>query len=403
VGSALSFSAKSDEHDGVKVVPLDRARVERFASQFAAFSLAPDFCRHLAAGWAAWEQTAGGAEFDRVECTDWGLSFVPWVLRDDAPPTLVRLHGSIGQISVHEPQRGFALAESLARLAESLLLVRADGLATYGAGNRDRWREALGRDVDWRLPPYRPAPAAPTAISQRGLVAARVQLWKGPFTLCRALTEMGDHAPELDWYGRSTLAPDGRSTAAVLAAEFPRVWGPLVHSHSTITPAELRSRQAASRFIVVPSTWDVFNYTAAEALASGTPLVCSDGAGAVSLVRHGENGFRFPAGDHQSLAASLREALDLSAATRARLGEAARETIATDLAPERIAALEHTALSSLVRTRSPVGDIAELATLFSPAGAPPRASSLSSSLARLPVAELARHCAARIVSRFSRR
>lgn len=402
VGSALSFSAKAGQRDGVNVVPLDCARVKRLANQFDAFSLAPDFCQHLAAGWAAWEQAAGGKGFDQVECTDWGLNFVPWVLRNDAPPTLVRLHGSIGQIAVHEPQQGFALAESLARLTESLLLPHADALTTYGAGNRAWWREVLGREVEWRLPPYRPAPATASESSERGLVAARVQLWKGPFTLCQALTAMGHRAPAIDWYGRSTLAPDGRPTTEALTAMFPRIWGPVIRAHPTIPPTELRTRQSVARFIVVPSTWDVFNYTAIEAMVSGSPLICSDGAGAVSLVRPGDNGFSFPAGDHEALAARLHEVLDLAPTERRRLGLAARETVAAELAPERIAALEHTALASLTRTRVRARGNAELAALFSPGSAASAAQALSSGLARLPIAELGRHFIARILARLSR-
>lgn len=408
VGSALSSGPRPREEHGVRILPLDHARVARLSGRFGSLALAPDLCRHLAAAWAAWEQTDGGAAFDRVECADWGLSFVPWLLRADAPPTRVRLHASIGQIARHEPQPGLALAEALTQLLEARLLPRAAELVTYGAGNQAWWRDALALDIALRPPAFLPpsAPSAPPSFSGRGLVAGRVQAWKGPATLCRALRSLGPDAPPIDWFGRSTLSSDGRDTSSALASDFPEIWGRLVHPSPPIPPVELHARQAAARFVVVPSDWDVFNFTAAEALASGAVLICSEGAGAADLIRPGENGFRFPAGDHAALAARLREVLALSPADRARIGAAALASIATELAPDRIAALEHAALETLAPPARPLPRDPALDALFTPADSilPDPSSALAAAgLARLPLPALVRHVAGRARDRVLRR
>ncbi|MBP8962225.1 MAG: glycosyltransferase family 4 protein [Opitutaceae bacterium] len=404
VGSSLS-STTSDaprESDGVRVVPLDHSRVANLTNRFLAFALAPDFCRHLAAAWAAWEQMDGGAGFDCVECADWGLSFVPWLIRTDGPPTLVRLHASIGQIALHDPQPGFALAEALAQLAETRLLPRAASLTTYGTDNQSWWHRTLGRSIDCRPPPF--SSSAKFVLfppANRGLVAGRIQEWKGPTTLCRALRELGDEAPLIDWFGRSTLTP---ARHASLAADFPDIWGRRVIPHAPLHPAELRGRQVAARFVVVPSDWDVFNYTAAEALASGTTLICSEGAGAAALVRDGDNGFRFPAGNHVALAARIREVLALSASERSRLGAAALATVLNELDPNRIAALEHEAYANLGPSALNRSSDRSLDAFFTPDPAVSHARSYAATLAqaglsRIPLPTLLCHTMARLATR----
>ena len=58
----------------------------------------------------------------------------------------------------------------------------------------------------------------------------------------------------------------------------------------------------AAKAVLVPSTWDVFNLVAAEAMAMGRVVVISDCAGAADLVQHGVSGFVFPKGDAAALA-----------------------------------------------------------------------------------------------------
>jgi glycosyltransferase involved in cell wall biosynthesis len=403
VGSALAEGPSPREDQGVRILPLDRVRARALASRFTSLALAPDVCHHLACAWAAWEQTSGGSGYDHVECADWGLSFVPWLLRSDAPPTRVRLHASIGQIARHEPQPGFALSETLAGLIEARLLPRAAERVTYGSANRDFWRTALAADVSLRPPAFTPPAtlASPSPVSERALVAGRIQNWKGPATLCRALRLLGGEAPAFDWLGRSTRAPDGRDTSAALAADFPDVWGPVITPAAPVPPTALFARQSTARLVVVPSDWDVFNFTAVEAMCAGAPVICSEGAGAADLIRSGENGFRFPAGDAEALAACLREVLAFSADQRARLGAAARATIVKELDPDRIAAIEHDALAVRPASLPALPVDRDLDAVFAPdhKASPHGLDGLS----RLPLSVLTRHTKSRILDRLFRR
>src|SRR5690625_6272796 len=103
----------------------------------------PVLQRHLAAARAMWEQTDGGAGFDRVEVVEWGLLFAPWICAE-SPPSLVRLHGSSGQISEYDTMPGEEGAEQVIRIIETALLRHAGGFSTSSRINGADWEARLG-------------------------------------------------------------------------------------------------------------------------------------------------------------------------------------------------------------------------------------------------------------------
>ncbi len=339
-GSAYSPSGSRGEDGGVHIVPLNHARAKFWAGQFPRLSLAPDLCRHLGAAWAAWEQTNGGRDFDVVECCDWGLQFVPW-LSSEAPPCVVRLHGSIGQIARYDPQSGQALTETLAQLAEHALLPRAAARVTYGARNQQWWQDQLNAEVEHCPPPFCVSDAPSLDVPRpphQGLVVGRLQSWKGPVTLCKALTALGEDAPIIEWVGRDMPTPGTRAPmSTTLAQDFPAVWGSRLRWYQPEPPDAIRQRQATSQFVVVPSEWDVFNLGAVEAMSQGAIVICSDGAGASTLIEPGATGFTYPAGDSDALAVAIRKTVRLSPDAAAHIGKAARATVQERLNPENIA------------------------------------------------------------------
>ena len=324
--------------DGARVETLELSRLRRWDGRFAALAAAPGLRRHLAAAWAIWEQAGEGASADVVEAADWGLSFVPPTV-EATRPLVVQGHGSVGQISVHDPLDGEETQNALCRLIEAAVLGRAPAFQTYSRLNADFWGAETGRAVTM-IRPAVPLPAAATAgaISDHGLVAGRIQRWKGPDVLCEALALMGAGTLAVDWLGRDTAygRRDG-STAAAMARAYPQIWGRRVLPVPPVSPAEVAAWQGRARFNLVPSAWDVFNFTAAEAMASGRPAVVSTGAGASELVVDGQTGFVFEAGNAASLASALERVMSASEPDLAAIGAAARETVRRELDPTRIA------------------------------------------------------------------
>jgi glycosyltransferase involved in cell wall biosynthesis len=325
-------------HDGTRVETLEVTHLSRWWERFSAFDATPGLRRHLAAAWAMWEQVGYGEEYDIVEACDWGLLFVPPAIQAKRP-LVVQCHGSVGQVAIHDPISGEETQSLLVRLIERAVLAVAGAVQTSSRANVAFWNEETGRDVIL----VRPALSRPTLeaaeASSRGLVVGRVQRWKGPEILCNALQRLGTRAPAVDWIGRDTArGARESSTATHLSRAFPSVWGQKINHCLPEAPQEIAQRQASALFNLVPSTWDVFNFTAVEAMASGRPTIISTGAGASELIEDQVNGYLFASGDANALAAALDNLLGENPARLAAIGQAARETVRTMLDPKAIAA-----------------------------------------------------------------
>jgi glycosyltransferase involved in cell wall biosynthesis len=342
---ATPFSAYPDYQtpSGVKVSFIPLNRVEAHAARLSKFAAAPMFRRWIGAGLAAAERVQQiGSDFDVVETADFGLLFAPLVALADRPPLTIALHGSIGQIAEHEPAApGMALDVELSRLAEAIMLPAAGRLVALSPLNAQEWSARLETPVKVSPPPFRVAAAtASDSKGFTGIVAARIQSWKGPALLCEAIAELGSAAQgmKIAWAGRDTpTAPDGTSMAAWLGRTYPDVWGRYVIPIGSQPRAVIDSMLASVRCVVVPSTWDTFNYTIPEGMGAGSVVVASQRAGASFLIADGENGFVCDAAHSEALGETLLKAHRASEAERRAIGSAARTTVARELEPASVA------------------------------------------------------------------
>jgi glycosyltransferase involved in cell wall biosynthesis len=339
VGSALSPKFPSYEADGIKVDFLDHDEVTKNLSKFEHYQIIPEFQRHLAASWTAWEQVNGGNGYDLVETTDWGLLFVPWVIQQDSPPVVVQLHGSIGQIDFYDPKPGDELQGTLVRLLEMQLLSIADEVQTYSRNNAEEWTSLLGRKVTYIPPAFNlPRTTDTSNINEKhGLVVGRIQHWKGPSLLCEGLRLLGEDAPTIEWVGRDTPFQDKSSFSAYLQQIYPDVWGSKLVPVGPRTPEETTSLQDSAEFIVVPSLWDVFNFTCVEAMGHAKVVLCSKGAGASDLIEDGVNGLSYPTDAPLAISEKIRQLQNMSFESRLQMGKLARQTVEEVLAPNTIA------------------------------------------------------------------
>lgn len=98
-----------------------------------------------------------------------------------------------------------------------------------------------------------------------------------------------------------------------------------------VNQKEIPKVMGAADIFVLPSSRDQRGTVVNEAMACGLPPVITDGVGIYGegdLVRHEDNGFVYPVGDVERLAAIL-DRLVLDASLRRRMGERSREIIAT--------------------------------------------------------------------------
>jgi glycosyltransferase involved in cell wall biosynthesis len=387
--------------DGIQIETLEKRRLLTWHTRFGRFASAPSLRTHLAAAWAMWEQAREGAAFDLVEACDWGLSFVPPAISCSVP-VVVQLHGSLGQVSVHDPMRGEETGASITRLLESGVLGHLGVLQTSSNANARFWENETGRRVDKILPAFRvPALAPRVRVSgAHGLVVGRLQRWKGPETVCRALRLLGPRAPLVDWVGRDvSWCAREQSAARHLSRTFPDVWRNRLRHIAPVTREEVAERQASCLFNMVASSWDVFNFTAAEAMCSGRPIIVSSGAGASELVEHGNTGYLFQADDPASLAEVLDQVLGESPTRLAEVGAAARAMIEARLNPSLIAAERVNAYRSAVAAFKAGGGRAIGQWLSTTCTPEENAIKTGAFLEQYPISLLARHTLSRLGGR----
>lgn len=341
VGSGVLAEAAAAPQtiEGVRVETLEYARLRKYVARFSRYSKTPWFRMHLAAAWAMWEQAEEGNGADLVETTDWGLLFVPWIAHHRLPVVL-QLHGSLGQIDLHDPMKGREVDGLLCRLVENAGASLADELQAQSRFNADYWARGTGRPVECILPMWHldSLNVGEAARDKEGLVVGRVQWWKGPDVLCKALrTFAAGDAPTIRWIGRDMAVGDAKTLAtAFLQRDYPDIWGKNIIHTPRVSEVELRDYQRRAAFALVPSRWDTFNLGCVEAMSQGTPAICSLGAGVSELIEDGVNGFVFTENNGDALAAALEKFQSLDAARSKRMGIAGMEAIAEYLDPDKI-------------------------------------------------------------------
>lgn len=340
-GSGLHAAASRSHRfvEGIAIQTLEQARLIRWWDRFSALAALPGLRRYLAAAWAMWEQADYGNGIDIVEATDWGLLFVPPAMEATCP-LVVQGHGSIGQIADHDPVSGEEVENLMVRLIERGVLSVAGVIHTHSRANAAFWRAETGQDVTTTYPAWSlPSPPETFEVGDRGLVVGRLQSWKGSAIICEALGRLGSTAPSVDWFGRDAIwGARKHYMSEHLAQTFPDVWGKKFFHHPQISPAEVTRRQSSALFNIVPSTWDVFNFTAVEAMASGRPTIVSTGAGASELIEDGVNGFLFANKDSVALAEAIQRVISESPARLAEIGREGRERVRKALDPRTVAA-----------------------------------------------------------------
>lgn len=336
VGSGYTQSDKSFMQEGIEVEYLKPALYQHFLPKFSKYKIFPEVQKNLAAAWAMWEQ-AKNNKFDIIECTDFGLGFIPWLINHDRPVT-IKMHGSTGQISTHDYKAEEELAADFVRQTELLFFTRCDLLQTYSKANQEFWQKQLpGKEIVHLYPVYNKSSEIFSYNERKtyGLVTGRIQQWKGPQVLCEASEILQASMPEVHWFGRDmSYQKIGISMKQHLAKQYPNSWDVKIKSKLPLPYKEIQGLQGKAKFGLIPSTWDMFNFTCLEFLSAGTLTVCSDGAGSSELIKNGVNGFTYPAQNAQALAGLLQGLDSISQEKYEQMAQQGQKTIRELLSPE---------------------------------------------------------------------
>ncbi len=219
---------------------------------------------------------------------------------------------------VHDVDRVVVATDHEMRLLDELYGVPARRVAIIPPGvdrerfrprNRASARTELGLDADSRIL----------------LAAGRIEAPKGLDVLIEALGEM----TEREGVQLLVIGGDDRSRAEVArlrrVAERAGV-GDLVRFVGSITHEQIGTYYNAADVVVMPSRYESFGLVAAEAMASGVPVVASRVGGLVSTVADGLTGYLIPWRSPDLFARQLDRLLG-DDALRERMGERAAEAM----------------------------------------------------------------------------
>lgn len=183
-------------------------------------------------------------------------------------------------------------------------------------------------------PRVAPAPHAP-AVETRFLFLGQIERHKGVLTLIEAFRRLVKDRPKirLDVVGAGSSAEE----AMRLAGKDVRI-----AFYGKKSPAQFAGMFSKADYAVVPSLcYENAPTVIVEAFAYGVPVIAADIGGAAELVRHGENGLVFEAGNVAALVSAMKRACDEKGAWPGRSKAARRsvEGLTEDRHAERLVAL----------------------------------------------------------------
>lgn len=162
-----------------------------------------------------------------------------------------------------------------------------------------------------------------------GLYVGSLAAIKGVDVVLRALQNVPGHEFHIVGGGSETEKAGVKALASELGVANRVKFLGVLHGEA------LWREQTGAHYGVVPSVCpEVLGYTAMEMLAVGKAVIGSAMGGIPELVRDGETGLLFPAGDAAALAERMRRLAD-DAALAARLGAAGKALVTTECSLER--------------------------------------------------------------------
>ncbi|MGA5405746.1 glycosyltransferase family 4 protein [Streptomyces lavendulocolor] len=215
------------------------------------------------------------------------------------------------------------MQKRVARRLPSVLTVSGtsrDEIVEHLGVRQDRIRVVhIGADTDL----WSPDPSVPEVTGRIVTTSSADVPLKGLVHLVEALAKLRTENPDAHLVVVGRRAEDGPVAQAIERYGLDGA----VRFVKGVTDAELVDLYRSAQAACVPSLYEGFSLPAAEAMATGTPLVATTG-GAIPEVAgpDGETCLAVPPGDAGALAAGLGRLLD-DAALRARLGAAGRARV----------------------------------------------------------------------------
>lgn len=237
------------------------------------------------------------------------------------------LSGGTYSFTVHGPEEfdKAAVLDLATKVARSAFVV---AVSSFGRGQLYRWVHPRYwhkvKVVHCGLEPgfHADAPAAAPA-GKRLVCVGRLCEQKGQLLLLEAAELLLRRG--LDF--KLVLAGDGELRAQIEAGIAARGLGNHVSITGWLSSNQVREQLVAATALVLPSLAEGLPVAIMEAMALRRPILSTYVAGIPELVHPGINGWLFPSGSPEALAAAMERCLGASTSEIEAMGQAARRTI----------------------------------------------------------------------------
>ncbi len=256
------------------------------------------------------------------------------------------LGGPAWSFTVHGPEefdrpQSLGLGEKIRRSAFAVAVSSYGRSQLYRWIAHAQWPKVQVVHCGLEAPFYEVA-AVPPPAAPRLVCVGRLCEQKGQLLLIEAARRLA----AMDIPFELVLAGDGEMRPQIEKLIALYKLGAQVRITGWISSAQVRAEILAARALVLPSFAEGLPVVIMEAMALRRPVLTTYVAGIPELVRPGENGWLFPAGDVDGLVAAIEDFLSRSIEDLKIMGEAARLRVLARHAIDTEAAL----LAGLFRT-----------------------------------------------------
>ncbi len=246
-------------------------------------------------------------QIDIVEVADYGGLGI-FLCDNSLPPVIITGHGSLFQFAgINYSGKNDSL-EVITRL-EELSCLSADAIITHSQLNKTRLEKWLKKPVRVTSMPWQyHQNRACSKVPGKFITIGGLQPVKGIYDLMDAMELLRVKAApiQVTWIGGDTwLAPAYQQMSVYLQKKYPDTWQHRLIWAGELDPEKTGREIAAASLVIIPGTFDTFNYVALEAATHGKAILITGNTGAAELFTHGEDAWIIPSNNPAAMADAI--------------------------------------------------------------------------------------------------
>jgi glycosyltransferase involved in cell wall biosynthesis len=244
---------------------------------------------------------------DVIEFSDYG-GFGLFLVDSYLPPAVMMCHGMLTQLNkkeFHNQDENLAMI----RFLESNAARLSDAVICHSHTNAEELANEWKIKTNYVTAPWFNDSIQEAPVTRHEfIIASRLQVCKGALVIANALQSLHKDYPRLKihWYGDDTYtAPGGWLVSKYLKKHFPKIWQHSFIWKKSVPRKQLLEEIAASESIIIPSTWETFNYVALEGANRKKAMIISKQAGISSVINPAGNYLSIDANDAHSVKTAI--------------------------------------------------------------------------------------------------